>query len=181
MLKTPSLVRAVLTQVHELTYDTPSGAPEYGTNTSGAGKKVIIEYSSPNIAKSFHVGHLRSTIIGAFLANLYKACGWEVVSMNYLGRLGHAGNVVRSLLHRATLFLTIFYQFGLIAVGFEKYGSEEELQKDAIKHLFDVYVNINKDAESDPGVKAAQPHGSSAWKTATRMRSRIGVCGASCL
>jgi arginyl-tRNA synthetase len=46
-------------------------------------------------------------------------------------------------------------QFGLIAVGFEKYGSEEELQKDAIKHLFDVYVNINKDAESDPGVKAA--------------------------
>lgn len=88
MLKTPSLVRAVLTQVHELTYDAPSGAPEYGTNTSGAGKKVVIEYSSPNIAKSFHVGHLRSTIIGAFLANLYKACGWQVVSMNYLGDWG---------------------------------------------------------------------------------------------
>ena len=88
MLKTPSLLRAVLTQVHELTYDTPSGAPEYGTNTSGAGKKVIIEYASPNIAKNFHVGHLRSTIIGAFLANLYKACGWEVVSMNYLGDWG---------------------------------------------------------------------------------------------
>ncbi|KAN0105297.1 hypothetical protein V8E52_010842 [Russula decolorans] len=135
MLKTPSLVRAVLMQVHELTYDAPSGKPEYGTNTSGAGKKVVIEYSSPNIAKSFHVGHLRSTIIGTFLANLYKACGWEVVSMNYLGDWGT--------------------QFGLIAVGFEKYGSEEELQKDAIKHLFDVYVNINKDAESDPGVKAA--------------------------
>ncbi|KAI0246849.1 hypothetical protein BJV78DRAFT_1286027 [Lactifluus subvellereus] len=135
MLKTPSLIRAVLTQVHELTNDPPSGSPEYGTNTSGAGKKVVIEYSSPNIAKSFHVGHLRSTIIGAFLANLYKACGWEVVSMNYLGDWGT--------------------QFGLIAVGFEKYGSEEELQKDAIKHLFDVYVNINKDAESDPSVKAA--------------------------
>jgi len=49
---------------------------------------VIIEYSSPNIAKEFHAGHLRSTIIGAFLANLYKASGWEVISMNYLGDWG---------------------------------------------------------------------------------------------
>ena len=76
MLKMPSLVRAVLTQVHELTYDAPSSRLEYGTNTSGAGKEVVIKYSSPNIAKIFHVGHPRSTtIIGAFLANLYKACG----------------------------------------------------------------------------------------------------------
>ena len=74
MLKTPSLVRAVLTQVHEPTYDAPSGKLEHGTNTSGAGKKVVIEYSSPNIAKIFRVGHLRSTIIGTFLANVYKAC-----------------------------------------------------------------------------------------------------------
>jgi arginyl-tRNA synthetase len=84
MLKTPSLFCAVLTHVHQLTYDAPSGRPEYRTNTSGAGKKVVIEYS-PNIAKSFHVGHLFSTIIGPILANLYKACRWEVVSMNSLG------------------------------------------------------------------------------------------------
>lgn len=81
-------MRLTLDQIHALTYDTASKQPEYGSNFLGEGKRVIIEYSSPNIAKSFHVGHLRSTIIGAFLANLYKACGWEVISMNYLGDWG---------------------------------------------------------------------------------------------
>lgn len=85
---TAHMIRAVLTQVHDLSHATASGIPEYGANESGKGKRAIIEYSSPNIAKSFHVGHLRSTIIGAFLSNLYKACGWEVISMNYLGDWG---------------------------------------------------------------------------------------------
>ncbi|KAJ3799337.1 hypothetical protein GGU11DRAFT_513451 [Lentinula aff. detonsa] len=125
-LNTTSLIRETLTQIHHL-------GSQYGYNSSGKGKKVLIEYSSPNIAKSFHVGHLRSTIIGAFLANVYKTCGWEVISANYLGDWGT--------------------QFGLIAVGYEKYGSQEELQKDAIKHLFDIYVKINKDADTDPEVK----------------------------
>ena len=87
-LNNASLIREVLNQIHTLTYDSPSGNPSYGTNTIGTGKKLVIEYSSPNIAKSFHVGHLRSTIIGAFLTNLYKTCGWEVVSINYLGDWG---------------------------------------------------------------------------------------------
>ncbi|KAL1677148.1 hypothetical protein EV122DRAFT_266222 [Schizophyllum commune] len=133
-LNTENMIRSVLEQVTDLTHNTPSKEPEYGRNELGKGKRIVIEYSSPNIAKSFHVGHLRSTIIGAFLANLYKAHGWDVVSMNYLGDWGT--------------------QFGLIAVGFEKYGSQEELEKDAIKHLFDIYVKINKDAEADPEVKA---------------------------
>lgn len=155
-LQTPTLIRQVLTQVHELTHSTPSGLPEYGTNTSGKGKKVIIEYSAPNIAKSFHVGHLRSTIIGAFLANLYKACGWEVVSLNYLGDWGtqvRCNDVERPRHISVNIIILSFSQFGLIATGFEKYGSQAELEKDAIKHLFDVYVKVNKDAEADPSVK----------------------------
>jgi arginyl-tRNA synthetase len=83
-----TLSRLVLDQVHHLTHATASGEPEYGRNEDGKGKRLLIEYSSPNIAKSFHVGHLRSTIIGAFLANLHKACGWEVISINYLGDWG---------------------------------------------------------------------------------------------
>jgi arginyl-tRNA synthetase len=85
---TQNMIRAVLTQINCRTRGTASGQPEYGSNESGKGKRVVIEYSSPNIAKSFHVGDLRSTIIGAFLANLYKACGWEVITLNYLGDWG---------------------------------------------------------------------------------------------
>ncbi|KAM0755895.1 arginyl-tRNA synthetase [Meredithblackwellia eburnea MCA 4105] len=105
----------------------------FGTNTSGEGKNLIVEFSSPNIAKPFHAGHLRSTIIGAFLGNLYEANGWNVLRMNYLGDWGK--------------------QFGILAVGFEKYGSEEKLKEDAITHLYDVYVKINADGTEDPETK----------------------------
>lgn len=108
----------------------------YGTNpTSGlkdpaAGpsednkKKMIVEFSSPNIAKEFHAGHLRSTIIGGFVAKLYQSMGWEVIKMNYLGDWGK--------------------QYGLLANGFKQFGSQEELAKNSIAHLFYVYVEINK-------------------------------------
>ncbi|KAK6457537.1 arginyl-tRNA synthetase [Scheffersomyces xylosifermentans] len=98
---------------------------EYGAMPLGQNKKVIVEFSSPNIAKPFHAGHLRSTIIGGFLSNLYEKTGWNVTRINYLGDWGK--------------------QFGLLAVGFQKYGSEEALAKDPINHLFEVYVRVNKD------------------------------------
>lgn len=104
----------------------------YGSNSSGKGKKMIIDYSSPNIAKPFHAGHLRSTIIGAYIANLYEANGWEVIRWNYLGDWGK--------------------QFGLLAVGFERYGSDQELETNAVKHLYDIYVRINAEGEKDPSI-----------------------------
>ncbi|KAI5962808.1 SYR1 [Candida theae] len=102
---------------------------DYGYLPLGVGKKVIVEFSSPNIAKPFHAGHLRSTIIGGFVSNLYEKIGWDVTRINYLGDWGK--------------------QFGLLAVGFERYGSEEKLAKDPINHLFEVYVKINNDVRNE--------------------------------
>ncbi|MCJ1265482.1 hypothetical protein MMC22_005361 [Lobaria immixta] len=106
----------------------------YGTNVklglrdesdpSKGRKRMVVEFSSPNIAKPFHAGHLRSTIIGGFLANLYESAGWEVIRINYLGDWGR--------------------QFGLLANAFEAYGDEKKLEKDPIGHLYDIYVEINK-------------------------------------
>ncbi|KAB2104401.1 Arginine--tRNA ligase, cytoplasmic [Alternaria gaisen] len=105
--------------------------------SSGA-KKMIVEFSSPNIAKPFHAGHLRSTIIGGFLANLYEGAGWDVVRMNYLGDWGK--------------------QYGVLAIGFDLYGNEEELVKNPIGHLYDIYVRVSnvqhEEAEKMKALKA---------------------------
>lgn len=113
--------------------------PKYGQNPahglkdpsdpSKGVKRILVEFSSPNIAKPFHAGHLRSTIIGGFLANLYQGAGWDVVRVNYLGDWGK--------------------QYGLLALGFEKYGDEAKLTADPINHLYDIYVKINKDMSDE--------------------------------
>lgn len=92
----------------------------------------MVEYSSPNIAKPFHAGHLRSTIIGCFIANLHEKLGYKVVRINYLGDWGK--------------------QYGLLAVGYERFGSEEKLEADPIRHLFDVYVSVNVRPNSPPSI-----------------------------
>lgn len=107
--------------------------PDYGRNQfhgmrdpsdpSKGKKRIIVEFSSPNIAKPFHAGHLRSTIIGGFLANLYEGAGWDVIRINYLGDWGK--------------------QYGLLALAFERYGDEEALKTDPINHLYELYVRIN--------------------------------------
>ncbi|KXX81834.1 Arginine--tRNA ligase, cytoplasmic [Madurella mycetomatis] len=126
------LVQTVVPMIHHF------GA-EYGNNKflglkdpkdpSKGRKRMIVEFSSPNIAKPFHAGHLRSTIIGGFLANLYQGTGWDVVRINYLGDWGK--------------------QYGLLALAFEKYGDEEALNKDPINHLFQLYVRINSEMTAE--------------------------------
>ncbi|KAI2617938.1 arginyl-tRNA synthetase [Hypomontagnella submonticulosa] len=98
-------------------------------NPSEGKKRIVVEFSSPNIAKPFHAGHLRSTIIGSFLANLYEGAGWDVVRINYLGDWGK--------------------QYGLLALAYNKYGDEEALKKDPINHLFHLYVRINAEKEDE--------------------------------
>ncbi|XP_011764831.2 probable arginine--tRNA ligase, mitochondrial isoform X1 [Macaca nemestrina] len=100
-------------------------------------KKIVVEFSSPNVAKKFHVGHLRSTIIGNFIANLKEALGHQVIRINYLGDWG--------------------MQFGLLGTGFQLFGYEEKLQSNPLQHLFEVYVQVNKEAADDKSVaKSAQ-------------------------
>lgn len=112
---------------------------EYGFNKSiglrdprspdSGRKKIIVEFSSPNIAKKFHAGHLRSTIIGGFLSTLYEREGFDVIRMNYLGDWGR--------------------QFGLLACGWTRYGNEEDFERDPIGCLYDIYVKINADLKPE--------------------------------
>jgi arginyl-tRNA synthetase len=83
----------------------------------------VVEFSSPNIASEFQGKHLRSTILGAYISNLYTTMGWDVVKINYLGDWGKP--------------------IGLLGAGWEKFGSEELFETDPVGHLFDVYHKIN--------------------------------------
>ncbi|XP_070589289.1 probable arginine--tRNA ligase, mitochondrial isoform X1 [Erythrolamprus reginae] len=124
------LAKTVLQQVFE-------DGSEYGIKSelfSGLPKrKVLIDFSSPNIAKKFHVGHLRSTLIGNFIANINEAIGHQVTRINYLGDWG--------------------MQFGLLGAGFQWFGSEEKLKSNPLQHLFEVYVQVNKASEEDENIK----------------------------
>ncbi|KAF9168524.1 Arginyl-tRNA synthetase [Actinomortierella ambigua] len=105
----------------------------YGLDgTIGQGKIVAMDYSSPNIAKPFHGGHLRGTILGNFVTRLLRGFGHQVIGINYLGDWGK--------------------QYGLLAVGFNMYGDRSELQKNPIKHLYDVYVKVNQAVLENPEI-----------------------------
>lgn len=104
----------------------------YGSSNIGNGKKVIVEYSSPNIAKPFHIGHLRNTLIGAALYNVYKFLGYEVIGINHLGDYGT--------------------QFGKMIEGYKRWEKEYDLENDPIDKLTDIYVRINNLCKEDEEV-----------------------------
>lgn len=112
-------------------------------------KRILIEFSSPNIAKPFHAGHLRSTIIGGFLSNLYAGAGYDVVKLNYLGDWGK--------------------QYGLLALAYNRYGDEKALEENPIGHLFDLYVKINAELSKEKEeIKALEDAG----KDATELKEK---------
>ncbi len=105
----------------------------YGNTDLGGGANVTIDYSSPNIAKPFGVGHIRSTVIGHSLYLIYKALGYNSIGINHLGDWGT--------------------QFGKLIVAFEHWGEEDELLDDPVDYLYKLYVRFHKEAEVDPALE----------------------------
>ena len=105
----------------------------YGSSNIGEGKTICVEYSSPNIAKPFHVGHLFTTAIGNSLYKLFKKEGYTVEGINHLGDWGT--------------------QFGKLISAYKRWGNEEALEKDAIAELLRIYVKFHDEAEKDPSLE----------------------------
>lgn len=104
----------------------------YGSSNIGNGKNIIVEYSSPNIAKPFHVGHLRTTVIGRALYNMYKFLGYNTIGINHLGDWGT--------------------QFGKLIEGYKRFGNEYNLEENPIDKLTEIYVRINELCKEDESV-----------------------------
>ncbi|MBQ4271701.1 MAG: arginine--tRNA ligase [Clostridiales bacterium] len=117
-----------------LAYDVVSRINEageaYGCSDMGQGKNIIVEYSSPNIAKPFHVGHAFTTVLGNSLSRIYKKLGYNVIRMNHLGDYGT--------------------QFGKLITAYRLWGDEAALNEDPIKELLRIYVKFHEEEKNDP-------------------------------
>ena len=109
-----------------------SGKEEVGSSNIGNGKTIVIDYSSPNIAKPFHIGHLKTTVLGGALYNIYKHLGYKVIGVNHLGDYGT--------------------QFGKLIEGYKRWGDEYDLTKDPIDKLAEIYLKINNLCAEDEEV-----------------------------
>ena len=102
----------------------------YGSQTFGEGKMVVLDYSSPNVAKPFHIGHLGTTVIGHSLRRLHEFAGYQCYGINYLGDWGT--------------------QFGKLIVAYRKWGSKEAVEQGGIDKLVELYVKVNNAIKGDP-------------------------------
>ena len=105
---------------------------DYGQQNEGQGGNITIDLSSPNIAKPFSVGHLRSTVIGDALSNIFRKMGYNTIKINHLGDWGK--------------------QFGLLMVAYKKWGNKEAVEANPIDELLQLYVRINAEIENDPAL-----------------------------
>lgn len=105
----------------------------YGNSAIGANKTVVLDLSSPNIAKPFSMGHLRSTVIGNALANIAEKCGYKVVRINHVGDWGT--------------------QFGKLIIAYEKWGDFEKVKENPIQELFKLYITFHDEAEKTPSLE----------------------------
>ena len=106
---------------------------DYGRSSIGGGKKVIVEYSSPNIAKPFHIGHIRSTVIGNSIYKIYDFLGYDTMRINHLGDYGT--------------------QFGKMICAYRRWGNKEDVIKEPIKSLLSYYTKFHVEAEKDPALE----------------------------
>ena len=121
-----NMLRAALAEIEQM-------ADRYGDDDRGAGQRVIVEYSSPNIARKMHIGHLRATVIGHAIDNIMAALGYEVVSDNHLGDWGT--------------------QFGSLLYAYTTWGFKSELEHDPIEAMVELYARFNAAAEQQPELR----------------------------
>lgn len=148
-IKPESYAQTVLTEIQQK-------KETYGTSTIGNGKNIVIDYSAPNIAKPFHIGHLRSTVIGNSLYRMYQFLGYHVVGVNHIGDYGT--------------------QFGKLIEAYKRWGSEYNLEEKPIDALMNLYVRINEACKQDETILQAcrdnfkkleegDPYCKSLWET----------------
>lgn len=106
---------------------------DFGRSDMGAGRTVIVEYSSPNIAKPFHIGHIRSTVIGNSIYKIYDFLGYDTIRINHLGDYGT--------------------QFGKMICAYRKWGNKEDVIREPIKSLLSYYTKFHEEAEKDPSLE----------------------------
>jgi arginyl-tRNA synthetase len=105
----------------------------FGSSDIGQNRKVIVEFSSPNIAKPFHIGHIRSTVIGNSIHKIYAFLGYDTIRINHLGDYGT--------------------QFGKMIVSYRRWGNEADVTREPIKTLLSYYVKFHEEAEKDPSLE----------------------------